>query len=177
MDENPTLEKKSLSPVVAFAAASALGAILIVVLAHRFGMLTGDEMAHAGTGGKALVSPPARVPVTADQLVPVVPELPTHLPAADAALATMVAQGVAQLGVKPKTAVLPNEQALEEVAAIKRGDYAAASRLVQDVLAHSRIDGWHYVFFNRFMGNMTHGNDPALLDHLNEWTSPVSSNH
>ena len=64
---------------------------------------------------------------------------------------------------------MPNEQALDEAAAIKRGDYAAASHLVEDILAHSSLDGWHYAPFNKFINSVTHGNDPVLLDHLNEW--------
>src|SRR6266849_5946919 len=51
------------------------------------------------------------------------------LPPADAALASMVAQELATLPVKPKTTTLPSDQSLEEIAAIKRGDYESARRI------------------------------------------------
>lgn len=165
-NQNPISGGNSLSPVVVFAAVSALGAILIVTLAHRFGLITDRQVTRAVT---APFVTPERAPVTAAQLVPVVPALPEHLPPVDSVLATMVAQGVAQLGLKPKTVILPNEQALEEVAAIKRADYAAATHLAEDVLAHSSVDGWRFTPFASFMSSLTHGNDPVLLDHLNEW--------
>ena len=130
MDDDPTPESKSLSPVVGFAAASALGAILILVLAHQFGLTTGNDIIRQVARLRPAPAVPARIPVTAAQLVPVVPPLPTSLPPTDAALAAMVAQGVTVLGLKPKTVILPNEQALDEVAAIKGGDYAAATHLV-----------------------------------------------
>ena len=169
MDDDPTPESKSLSPVVGFAAASALGAILILVLAHQFGLTTGNDIIRQVARLRPAPAVPARIPVTAAQLVPVVPPLPTGLPPTDAALAAMVAQGVTALGLKPKTVILPNEQALDAVAAIKGGNYAAATHLVEDVLAHSSMDGWHYTPFNKFINSVTHGNDPVLLDHLNEW--------
>jgi tetratricopeptide (TPR) repeat protein len=168
LEKDPTLEKRSLSPVVGFAVASALGAMLIVLLAHRFGLL-GDKDVVRAINTVAHVVPQERASVTAAQLVPVVPPLPANLPPVDSALETLVAQGVAQLGLTPKTVTLPNEQALQEVAAIKRGDYAAAATLARDVLDHSSLDGWHFTPFTRFMGSLTHGNDPELLDHLNQW--------
>ena len=101
MDENPAPESKSLSPVVGFAAASALGAILIIILAHQFGLTGGNgiirQIARSYPAYRMPAVPPP-VPVTGAQLVPVVPPLPTHLPPADAALAAMVAQGVSALG-------------------------------------------------------------------------------
>lgn len=47
----------------------------------------------------------------------------------DTAVAGMVAQELAQLGVKPKTAVLPSDRALEATTAIKHGDYASGQRI------------------------------------------------
>jgi tetratricopeptide (TPR) repeat protein len=173
MDDNPLPEQKTLSPVVIFAAASALGAMLIIVWVHHFGLLKGIQPQRAVT---SLVRPavhtplaPPRNPVTADQLAPVVPALPANLPPPQASFAAMIAQGVAELGLKPKTVTLPNELALQEVADIKRADYAAASRLAADVLGHSRLDGWQFAPFNVFMASLTHGNDPSLLNGLNEW--------
>ena len=90
-------------------------------------------------------------------------------PAADGALAAMVAQELATLPVKPKTVVLPSDQSLEEVAAIKRGDYATARSIAETVLARSSSKGWRFYPWDAFMNTMTRGNDPVLLDHLNEW--------
>lgn len=176
MDDNPLAEQKSLSPVVAFAAASALGAILIIVGAHHFGLLKvaqgvsrGPQPASSVNHAFHIPSMPPHQLVSADQLVPVIPPLPADLPPPKPAFAALVAQGVAELGVKPKTVSLPNEQALEEVADLKRGDYAAAERLAADVLARSKLDGWQFAPFDDFMDSLTHGNDPALLKGLNEW--------
>lgn len=176
MDDNPLAEKKSLSPVVAFAAASALGAILIIVWAHHFGLLNVGQAAARGSQLASVVNHalhippmPPHQPVTADQLVPVVPPLPADLPPPKPAFAALIAQGVAELGMKPKTVTLPNEQALEEVTDIKRGDYAAASRLAANVLARSKSNGWRFAPFDDFMGSLTHGNDPALLKGMNDW--------
>ena len=91
------------------------------------------------------------------------------LPPADAALASMVAQEVATLPVKPKTTAVPSDQSLDEVAAIKRGDYASARRIAEEVLARSNFKTWHFYPWSAFMNSMTRGNDPVLLDHLNEW--------
>ena len=178
MDDNPLVKQKSLSPVVAFAAASALGAILIIFWAHHFGLLNGGQSNGASLQSQVtsivnnalhLPAPPPRQAVTADQLAPVVPPLPADLPRPSPAFAAMIAQGVAEVGVKPKTVILPNERALEEVADIERADYAAAGRLAEDVLAHSKLDGWQFAPFNVFMSSLTHGNDPALLNGLNGW--------
>ena len=174
MDDDPLAQKKSLSPVVILAAASALGAILIIFWAHHFGLFNALDAGAKAAFDQAVertapgLAQPLRS-VTADELVPVVPPLPEHLPPINQTLATLVAQGVAQLGLKPKTVTLPNEQAFELVATIKRGDYAAASRMVEVVLAHSSLDGSGFTPFNRFMGSLTSGNDPDLLTHLNEW--------
>ena len=188
MDENPLAEKKSLSPVVAFAAASALGAMLIIVWAHHHGLLGVGRSQGASRGSQPtpVASRAFHIPpmpphqrVKAEQLAPVLPPLPANLPPPKPAFAALVAKRVAELGVKPKTVILPNEQALEEVADIERGDYAAADRLAADVLARSKLDGWQFVPFNDFMGRLTHGNDPVLLQGLNEWVrqeprSPVA---
>ena len=179
MDENPIADKKSLSPVVVFATFSVLAALLIVVWAHQSGVLGGGmheaTLAAIVTDSTPtptptlILPPPSHQPVTREQLVPVVPPLPTNLPPPNPAFASMIAQSVAELGVKPKTVVLPNELALQEVAAIKRADYAAASRIAGDVLARSKLDAGNLSPFNAFMGSLTHGNDPVLLNHLNEW--------
>jgi hypothetical protein len=91
------------------------------------------------------------------------------LPPADATLASMVAQELAKLPVRPKTTTVPSDQSLEEVAAIKRGDYASARRIAEEVLARSNFKNWHFYPWSAFMNSMTRGNDPVLLDHLNEW--------
>lgn len=171
MDDNPIRESKSLAPVVGSAFASVLAAIFIIVLAHQFGLIRGHGgFARQRTSAPFLPAPPPpRTAVTAAQLVPVIPALPTNLAPPDTALAAMVEQGVDALDLPAKTAVMPNEQALEEVADIKRGDYEAATRLAASVLAQSKVNGWHFTPFSRFVNSMSHGNDPLLLDHLNEW--------
>jgi tetratricopeptide (TPR) repeat protein len=88
----------------------------------------------------------------------------------DPAMAAMVAQELAKLAVKPKVAITPSDRSYETLAAIRRGDYATANRIAQDVLSHSRLARWHFYPFNAFMSTITRGgNDPALLDNLNAW--------
>src|SRR4029077_6667736 len=99
MDDNPLAEQKSLSPVVAFAAASALGAILIIVGAHHFGLLNvaqgvsrGPQPASSVNHAFHIPSMPPHQLVNADQLVPVIPPLPADLPPPKPAFAALIAQ-------------------------------------------------------------------------------------
>lgn len=94
----------------------------------------------------------------------------------DVTLGAMVAQELADLGVKPKTVVLPSEQALDTVTAIKRGEYTTASRIFKDVLAGSTLQSWHFYPFDEYMdGIIRTGNDPALLEHLHSWLKEDSN--
>ncbi len=96
---------------------------------------------------------------------------------ADQALAALVAQEVTDLGIKPKTAVLASDQALDATNAIKHGDYAAAGRIAKDVLSHTRLGGWRFYPFDEFMESLGRGDDPDFLSHLNAWLArePSSS--
>jgi tetratricopeptide (TPR) repeat protein len=88
----------------------------------------------------------------------------------DAALAGMVAQELTKLGVKPKTAVLPSDRALEVTIAIRNGDYATARRVTEEVLAASNLQSWRFYPFSEFMAVIGRGgDDSALLEHLNIW--------
>jgi tetratricopeptide (TPR) repeat protein len=96
--------------------------------------------------------------------------MPANAPASDQALAALVAQELQTLGVKPKTAVVPSDEAYETVAAIKRGDYEAAGKIAEESLARSRMHSWHFYPFNNYVNNITHtGNDGVLLEHLSAW--------
>jgi hypothetical protein len=99
--------------------------------------------------------------------VPVIAQVETS---PDPAMAGMVAQELAQLGVKPKTTVLPSDRSFEAITAIKRGDYATGRRIAEDVLASSKLQNWRFYPFNEFMGAIGRGgNDPLLLSRLNLW--------
>ena len=90
--------------------------------------------------------------------------------AAEKALAALIAERVAEFSIKPKTAVLPTDLALEAATAIKKGDYSKADRIARDVLAHSQIQSWRFYPFNEFMRGIVRGDDdPVLLQHLNTW--------
>lgn len=98
------------------------------------------------------------------------PAPPAKATAAEQALAALIAERVADLSIKPKTAVLPTDLALEAATAIKQGDYSKADRIARDVLAHSKLQAWRFYPFNEFMGSIVRGDDdPVLLQHLNAW--------
>jgi tetratricopeptide (TPR) repeat protein len=89
---------------------------------------------------------------------------------AEQALAALVAERVAEFSIKPKTAVLPTDLALEAATAIKQGDYSKADRIARDVLARSQMEAWRFYPFNEFMGSIVRGDDdPVLLQHLDAW--------
>jgi tetratricopeptide (TPR) repeat protein len=85
------------------------------------------------------------------------------------ALAALVAERIAELNIKPRTAVVPSDRALDTAVAIKQGDYAHAGQIAADVLAHSSQQAWRFYPFNDFMGSIARGDDPQLLEHLNVW--------
>jgi tetratricopeptide (TPR) repeat protein len=95
--------------------------------------------------------------------------LSSEQPGPEEALAGLIAQRTAELGIKPKTAVTPSDLALETTVAIKNGDYAKAGRIAEDVLTRSRLESWRFYPFNEFMSSFMRGDDPVLLEHLNTW--------
>ena len=104
---------------------------------------------------------------TAHPVTPVPAPAPTG---AEQALAALIAERVAEFSLKPKTAVLPTDLALEAANAIKQGDYSKADRIARDVLARSRIESWRFYPFNEFMTGIVRGDDdPVLLQHLDAW--------
>jgi hypothetical protein len=86
-----------------------------------------------------------------------------------ASLAALVADETAQLEVKPHAAVLATDEAMTVADSIRHGDYQTADRLSKDVLLHSTLQAWSFRPFNLFMGSLTLGDDPQLLENLNAW--------
>jgi tetratricopeptide (TPR) repeat protein len=89
--------------------------------------------------------------------------------AANGNLDAVVADAISQLGVKPKTVALPTDLALDTALAIKRGDYDTATKTINDVLARSHLKSWYFYPFNVFMNSITRGDDPVLLERVNDW--------
>ncbi len=150
-DEKAVRRNRTFRFVFGLLAVSTLWGILILLLTQQFGI----------SGAVTAAPTPRQAAAPAASA--------TKLLAAEGVLAAVVAQELATLPVKPKTAILPSDQSLDEVAAIKRGDYALASRIAESVLGRSSLKGWHFYPWNEFMNTMTRGNDPVLLDHLNQW--------
>src|SRR3984957_13509350 len=93
-----------------------------------------------------------------------------HQPArTEEALAGMIAEKTAELGLTPKTAKTAADRALEASSAIKREDFAQARAIAEEVLSHSRLESWSFYPFNEFMGSLVRGDDPRLLAGLNHW--------
>jgi hypothetical protein len=156
VDEKPAPQKRSY-PVgrfaIGFIAATAIWGAATLWLTSRGGL--------SGEPAKSSVTPP-QASVAATRAA--------TSPATDQALATLVAQELQMLGVKPKTALLPTDEAYEAALAIKHGDYQSAGKIAGAILARSRMHGWHFYPFNVFINSITHtGNDPVLLEHLNAW--------
>jgi len=80
-----------------------------------------------------------------------------------------IRQETSRLAAKPRTVELTSEKALAARAAILRGDFPAAHKIVADVLAVSRLGAYHFDPFRTLMENITCGCDPALEPRLNEW--------
>ncbi|MGC1520086.1 MAG: DUF4034 domain-containing protein [Steroidobacteraceae bacterium] len=155
IDEKPVSEKRRF-PVGRFA----IGFIAATAI---WGGFTLWLMSHGEISGQ-----PAKVSATSPRASTAA--APANSPAADQALAALVAQELQALGVQPKTAVLPADEAFEAMLAIKRGDYRSAGKIADAILARSRMHSWHYYPFNVFLNSITHtGNDPVLLEHLNAW--------
>jgi tetratricopeptide (TPR) repeat protein len=90
-------------------------------------------------------------------------------PRAESALTAMVAEKIAELGLKPKSETTPADQALEVSSAIKADDFARAKAISEDVLSRSQIQGWGFYPLNDFMNAFTRGDDARLLAALNHW--------
>lgn len=93
----------------------------------------------------------------------------TALPGAEQALAPLLIQRTAELGIDLRSAVTPSDLALEATDAIKNGNYTRAAQICSDVLAASRLQSWRFYPFNEFMGSVGRGDDSELLQHLNTW--------
>jgi tetratricopeptide (TPR) repeat protein len=89
--------------------------------------------------------------------------------AAEQAVNALVAQRIADLDIKPKTAVTPADLALEAAIAIKNGNTAKAAQIANKVLASSHLQSWRFYPFNEFIDTIVRGDEPALLEHLNSW--------
>lgn len=85
------------------------------------------------------------------------------------ALAAMVADKTAELGLAPKTATTPSDRALEVSSAIERDNFAKARSIADEVLSQSRLEGWGFYPFDEFMSALVRGDDPKLLIGLNKW--------
>jgi tetratricopeptide (TPR) repeat protein len=85
------------------------------------------------------------------------------------ALAAMVAEKTAELGLAPKTATTAADRALEVASALRRDDFAKAREIAQSVLSESHLEGWSFYPFNEFMSALVRGDDPKLLSGLNHW--------
>jgi len=85
------------------------------------------------------------------------------------ALAAMVAEKTAELGLAPKTVTTPADRALETSSALRRDDFAKARSIAEEVLSQSHMDGWGFYPFNEFMNSLVRGDDPNFLVGLNHW--------
>jgi tetratricopeptide (TPR) repeat protein len=85
------------------------------------------------------------------------------------ALAGMVAEKTAELGLAPKTASTPADRALEASSAIDRDDFAKARSIAEEVQSQSHLEGWGFYPFDEFMSALVRGDDPRLLAGLNKW--------
>jgi tetratricopeptide (TPR) repeat protein len=84
-------------------------------------------------------------------------------------LAALVAEETAKLAVKPHTIVLTTDKAMSATDALRRGDYQAAELLAKNVLAQSKLQSFSFHPFDRFINNLSQGDDPKYLEGLNTW--------
>jgi len=117
-------------------------------------------------------APDYRAPTSAPaaRQAPVANPIIHDTPGARQSVAALVAQRLASLRVPTKKAVLPSDLAVQAEGAIKHGDFAAASRIANAVLASSKLTGWRFYPFDSFMDTIVGpGNDPQLEWELHEW--------
>jgi tetratricopeptide (TPR) repeat protein len=85
------------------------------------------------------------------------------------ALAALIASRVAELALPAKTVVMPADLALQTADDIKRGNFVAADRIANGVIARSHQQSWRFYPLDDYMASIARGNDPSLLQHLNIW--------
>jgi tetratricopeptide (TPR) repeat protein len=101
---------------------------------------------------------------------------PTSPPAsasdvAAASLAEDIARETTQLRVKPHSVISTPDKAATSADALRRGDYAAAAALGQQVLAQSTLHAFSFHPFNAFINHLSEGADPKFLTGLDAWIS------
>lgn len=101
--------------------------------------------------------------------VPAVHASRPHPAHTEEALAAMVAEKAAELGVAPKTATTAADRALEAASALERDDFVKARAIAEEVLSQSHLEGWSFYPFNEFMSSLLRGDDPKVLVGLNHW--------
>jgi hypothetical protein len=141
--------------LLGFIAASTLWAVLTLVVVHYW--QTPDYRAPS------IPAAPHAAPATSSTAIP-------NAPTARQSVAELVAQRLASLHVPTSKATLPSDQALQADIAIKKGDFATANRIASDVLSHSKLSGWRFYPFDRFMETLVGaGNDSQLEWQLHKW--------
>jgi tetratricopeptide (TPR) repeat protein len=141
--------------VLGFIAASTLWVILTLVVVGYW--KTPDYRAPSVSG--------ALHPAVAGSS-PIVHDAPT----VRQSVAALVAQRLAALHVPTSKAILPSDLALQADMAIKKGDFATANRIASDVLSRSKLSGWRFYPFDRFMETLVGaGNDSQLEWQLHKW--------
>ena len=145
---------------VGFIAASALWILLILAIV-QYGR---TPRSGASTAIPAATQVPAASPS------PVIHEAA----GTQQSIAAQVAERLASLHVPAKKVSLPSDLSLQADLAIKRGDFATASRIANALLARSKIAGWSFYPFDAFMSTLVGaGNDPQLEWRLHEWRQQV----
>jgi tetratricopeptide (TPR) repeat protein len=86
-------------------------------------------------------------------------------------LAPLIAEEYESLNLKPHTVVLTTDKAMSAAEALRRGDYQSAESLANEVLARSELQAFSFSPFDRFINNLSMGDDPKFLDGLNAWVS------
>jgi tetratricopeptide (TPR) repeat protein len=77
----------------------------------------------------------------------------------------------AQLHINPTTIESTYQKGLRARRAIKAGDFAAADRIIADVISHSRIQNWRYYPFQDFVAALFSANDPQFGSQISKWVS------
>ncbi|MGB7255646.1 MAG: hypothetical protein WBC94_18815 [Xanthobacteraceae bacterium] len=90
-------------------------------------------------------------------------------------VATAINVETAKLNIKPRTIELTSEKATRARNAIKRGDYATASKITAEVLANSRLQIWRFYPFSDFIQGVADVSDPVFESRLNEWAAQNKS--
>ncbi len=83
----------------------------------------------------------------------------------------MIAEESAKLDIKPHTMDSTTDKAMSATQALRGGDYRAAEALAQRVLAQSKLESFTFHPFDRFINELSEGNDPRFLAGLDAWIS------